>query len=171
MCRPKYGALVATDKVKVQTELHSSWTATVQDAVTKLVRSKVTSQKASLYCSLAKKQVEIRSPDGKECWYNSAANNVAYFAKFGEGKALVFVTLDPLDGHLYCRVLMGKAETLSNSINRVRKKSKEDGDHFPNFRAIQAESGEGVVYDYLASNVSPTRVLLPFVSSSAHFAL
>ena len=34
------------------------------------------------------------------------------------------------------QVLMGKAEMLSDAIARVRKKAKEDGDHFPNFRIL-----------------------------------
>lgn len=155
MCRPKHGILVDPAKVKVETMLHRSWTATVQDAVMKVVSTKVPAQKAAFVAK--NKVIDIRSSDSKESWYLCKANDIAYFAKFGDGKAIVFVALDNLDGHLYCRILMGSEKTIStvfDTISENRKKARTDGDFFPNFRAIQNNDGDGVMYDYLASNQS-----------------
>lgn len=153
MCKSKHGVLVDPAKVKIETSLHSSWTATVQSAVNSLVKSKTTSIKACVVVN--KKTIEIRSGDGRESWYMCKANEIAYFAKFGENKALVFVALNPVDGHLYCRILMGSIKQIPQIFDQIaaaRNKSKKDNDFFPNFRAIHNDASDGVVYDYLASH-------------------
>jgi hypothetical protein len=115
-CAENHGVLVKWQAVQIKAAhgTFGTWEEVVKDAVTQTYARKVDPQKVSVFVSPS--MIKIKNA-GNDQLYSTKPNHIPYFGKFGSGKFLSYVCLDPTDGQLYCRILSGKSNGAMEGVH------------------------------------------------------